>query len=92
MMKSYVTLIAIQNTFFAGYKDFILIFNLISTSSLFFFVFCFNILKMVDNKYSTVTYKTLKISIGAIMKDAEMLEFVSDHLMTKNMCLKYLNK
>ena len=47
---------------------------------------------MVDNKYSTVTYKTLKISIGAIMKDAEVLEFVSDHLMTKNMCLKYLNK
>ena len=35
---------------------------------------------MVDSKYSLDNFKTLKISIGTIMKDPEMLRFIPDHL------------
>ena len=41
---------------------------------------------MVDSEYSTGDYKSLKISIGAIMKNPEMLKLVPDHLKTKKMC------
>ena len=40
---------------------------------------------MVDSGYG------MKISIGAIMKNPEMLRFVPDHLKTKKMC-KYAVK
>ena len=40
---------------------------------------------MVDSDYSSDNFKTLKISIDAIMKDPEMLKYVPDHLKTKNM-------
>ena len=36
--------------------------------------------------------KTLKISIGAIMKDLEMIRLVSDHLKTKRMCKQIVKK
>ena len=42
---------------------------------------------MVDSKCSSDNYKTLKISIGIIIKDPEMLIFVSDPLKTKK-CVK----
>ena len=32
------------------------------------------------------SYKSLNVSIGTIMKNPEMLKFVSDHLKTKKMC------
>ena len=38
---------------------------------------------MVESEYNTKDYKSPKISIGAIMKNSEMLKFVSDHLKTK---------
>ena len=41
---------------------------------------------MVDNKYSTENHKSSKISIGAAIKNPEMLKFVPDHLKTKQMC------
>ena len=31
-------------------------------------------------------FKSLKISIGAVMKNPEMLKFVPDHLKSKTMC------
>ena len=31
-------------------------------------------------------YKSLDISNGTVMKNPEMLKFISDHLKTKNMC------
>ena len=37
---------------------------------------------MVDSEYSTQDFKSPKISIGAIMKNREMLKFKSDHLKT----------
>ena len=40
---------------------------------------------MVDTEYSTDKYKSSKISIGAIMKNPEMLRLVPDHLQTKKM-------
>ena len=40
---------------------------------------------MVVSKYSLDNYKTLKIRIGAIMKDPEMLGLVPGHLTTKTM-------
>ena len=41
---------------------------------------------MVGSEYSTNNYKSLRINIGAIIKDPEMLRFVHDHLKTKMMC------
>ena len=35
---------------------------------------------MVDNKYSPNNYEHLKISIGTIIKDPEMLRFIPYHL------------
>ena len=37
-------------------------------------------------------YKSLNISIGTVMKNPEMLKFVSDHLKTKNMCKHAIKK
>ena len=41
---------------------------------------------MVNSKYSSDNYKTLKISIATIIKDPEMLKFVPDYRKTKKMC------
>ena len=41
---------------------------------------------MVDSKHSSDNYKTSKVSIGAIIKDPEMLRFVPDHFKTKKIC------
>ena len=38
---------------------------------------------MVDSEYSTDKYKSPKTSIGAKMKNPEMLKFVPDYLKTK---------
>ena len=38
---------------------------------------------MVDSKYSTGNCESSKISIGTVMKNTEMLKFVSDHLKAK---------
>ena len=40
---------------------------------------------MVDSEYSTGNYKSSKISIGAVMRNPEMLKFINDHLKTKKM-------
>ena len=40
---------------------------------------------MVDIKYSPDNYMSLKISIGAIMRNPEMLRFVPDYLKSKKM-------
>ena len=41
---------------------------------------------MVDSEYTADNYKSLKIIIGAIMKNTEMLRFDLDHFKTKKMC------
>ena len=41
---------------------------------------------MVESENSLGTYKTLKISIGTIMKNPEMLKFFPDCHETKKMC------
>ena len=41
---------------------------------------------MVDSEYSMNIYKTLKKSIGTVMRNPEMLKIVTDHLKTKKMC------
>ena len=41
---------------------------------------------MDDNEHSTNICKSLNISIGTVMKNLEMLKFVSDHPKTKKMC------
>ena len=38
---------------------------------------------MVDREYSMGIYKSVRISIGTVMKNPEMLKFVLDHLKTK---------
>ena len=40
---------------------------------------------MVDSEYCTDNYKSSKISIGAIIKNPEMLRLVSDHLKIKKL-------
>ena len=56
----------------------------------FFLFFCFGIYKIVDREYSmdiTDIYESVKVSIGTVMKNPEILKFVPDHLKTfkKNM-------
>ena len=41
---------------------------------------------MVDSEYSVDNYKSLKISIGLVIKHSEMLRFILYHLKTKKMC------
>ena len=41
---------------------------------------------MVDSEYIASIYKSLNISIGTVMRNPEMLKFVTDHLKTKKMC------
>ena len=41
---------------------------------------------MVDTEYSMGIYQPIIISIGAVMRNPEMLKFVPDHLKTKKMC------
>ena len=43
---------------------------------------------MVDSEYSTDNYRFSKISIGAVIKNPEMLKFVSNRYKTKKMCNK----
>ena len=46
---------------------------------------------MVDSEFSANIYKSLKITIGTIIKNPEMIRFVPDHRKTKkcvNMELK----
>ena len=52
----------------------------------------FSIYEMFDSEYSTDGYKYPKGSIGAIMKNAEMLEFIPDYLKTKKMCKHAVEK
>ena len=40
---------------------------------------------MVDSENSPNNYKTLKINIGAIIKNSEIPKFVPDYLKTKRM-------
>ena len=37
-------------------------------------------------------HKALNVSIGTVMKNPEMLKFVSDHLKTKKMCKHAVKK
>ena len=41
---------------------------------------------MVVSEYSTDNYKSSKIGIRTIMKNSEMLKFVTNNLKTKKMC------
>ena len=43
---------------------------------------------MVDSDYSSEDYKSPKISIGVIMKNPEIVEFIPNHLKTKKKCVK----
>ena len=57
-----------------------------STQDSFFnFFFLFSIYKMVDSM-EIFKCQSLNVNIGIVMKNPEMLKFVSDHLKTKKMC------
>ena len=47
---------------------------------------------MVDSEYSTNIFKSLNISIGAVMKNPEMLQFVPDYFKTKKLCKHAVKK
>ena len=47
---------------------------------------------MVDSEYSMDIYKSVKISIEAVMKNTEMLKFVPYHLKTKKGCKHAVKK
>ena len=40
---------------------------------------------MADSEYSINIYKSVKISIGGVIRNSQMLKFVLDHLKTKKM-------
>ena len=41
---------------------------------------------MVDSEYNMEIYESVKISIGTIMGNPEILKFVTDYLKTQKMC------
>ena len=47
---------------------------------------------MVDSEYSMDIYKSLNFNIGAIMRNTEMLKFVSDYLKTEKICKHAVKK
>ena len=71
------------------YIKYCLKFSLLKSGFFYFFFFALD--KMVDSEYSMDIYKSVKVSIGAVMRSPEILKFVPDHLKTKkcvNMLLK----
>ena len=85
-MSSYASVIfeLVTIAFSSSYKIIALIPCLIGT--FLFYFFCFSIYKMFDSEYNTDNYISPKISIRAIMKNPNILEFVPDHLKTKKSC------
>ena len=47
---------------------------------------------MVESEYSTNIYKHLNINIETVLRNPEMFKFVSDHLKTKKMCKRAVEK
>ena len=47
---------------------------------------------MVDSEYSMDIYKSVKISVGRVMRNPEMLKFIPDHLKTKCVCRHAVKK
>ena len=41
---------------------------------------------MIDSEYNMGIYKSVKISIGSVIRNPKTLKIVPDHLKTKNMC------
>ena len=52
----------------------------------FFYFLRFAICKMVDSECIRSIYKSVKVSIRAVMKNPEIFKFVPIHLKTKTMC------
>ena len=52
---------------------------------------CFAVYKMVGREYNKDIYKSVKVSIGTVMRNLEMLKFVPDHLKSKKMCKHAFN-
>ena len=69
---------------FSIYENVIVIFSVVRTA--FFQTFCFSLYKMVDSEYVTYIYKSLKIGIGTLIKNPEMITFIPDYLKTKKIC------
>ena len=47
---------------------------------------------MVDNEYSIDTNKSVKINIGTVIRNREIIKLVPDHIKTKNMCKHAVKK
>ena len=41
---------------------------------------------MADSEYNMDIYKSVKISIGSVIRNPEMLKFIPEHFKTKTMC------
>ena len=52
----------------------------------FFLLFYFAIYKVADSEYNMDIYTSVKISIGAVIRNPEMLKFITEHFKTKTMC------
>ena len=69
-------------------KNIIINFSLLKAG---FRTLCFAVYKMVDSEYNKDIYKSVKVSIGTVMRNLEMLKFVPDHLKSKKMCKHAFN-
>lgn len=68
----------IRTDFWSKCKSIKFIFGLIRAAFFIFFCFCLSLREIVHNQCTPDDYKPLKISIGAIAKNPEMLRFVLD--------------
>ena len=68
--KCYHNFFSNKNSFFVALQNFISLFDLNCTA---FFSFCFSLNKVAAGKYSPRNFKSLKISIGAIIKNPKIV-------------------
>ena len=73
------------------YTNIVLIFIPVRTAFLFFGFACFSTYKMVDREFIPENYRSSKIDIGIIIKNAKMQRFVPDYLKNTKMCQHAVN-
>ena len=76
-----------KTAFLSSYKNVILTFALFRIAVSFY-----SLHEMINSENSPDNYKTLKVELGTIIKNPEILKFVLDHLNTKKVCKKAVKK
>ena len=69
-----------------GYMQKLLSYILVYARQIFYF-FYFSIYEMVDSEYSKDIYKPIKISIGTVIRNPEILKVLPYHFKARKICM-----